>query len=231
MKMLLDAGLLHGHCMTVTGKTIAENLANVPALKAGQDVIRPIENPLKKEGSLVVLNGNLAPEGAVAKMSGLKVTKITGPARVYDSEQLAMDALLADQIKPGDVLIIRYVGPKGGPGMPEMLSVTSAVIGKGLGNDIALLTDGRFSGGTHGFVVGHVAPEAQVGGPIALVQEGDQITIDSETQSLILHVEDAELAKRRAAWQPKEARYPYGILYKYAKMVTSAARGALTDRE
>jgi dihydroxy-acid dehydratase len=230
MKMLLDAGLLHGDCITVTGKTIAENLANVPPLKEGQDVIRPIENPLKKEGSLVVLNGNLAPEGAVAKMSGLKVTKLTGPAKVFDSEQLAMDALLSDQIKAGDIVIIRYVGPKGGPGMPEMLSVTSAVIGKGLGNDIALLTDGRFSGGTHGFVVGHVAPEAQVGGPIALVHEGDIITIDSETQTLHLDVSDEELAKRREAWQPKELRYPYGILYKYAKLVSSAARGALTDR-
>jgi dihydroxy-acid dehydratase len=230
MKMLLDAGLLHGHCLTVTGKTIAENLANVPPLKEGQDVIRPIDNPLKKEGSIVVLYGNLAPEGAVAKMSGLKVTKLTGPARVFDSEQEAMDALLADEIKAGDVLIIRYVGPKGGPGMPEMLSVTSAVIGKGLGNDIALLTDGRFSGGTHGFVVGHIAPEAQVGGPIALIQEGDLVSVDSETQTLHVEVSDEELTSRRATWQAKPSRYPYGVLAKYAKLVNSAARGALTDR-
>jgi dihydroxy-acid dehydratase len=230
MKMLLDGGYLHGDCMTVTGKTIAENLADVPPLKEGQDVIRPLDNPLKKQGSLVVLHGNLAPDGAVAKMSGLKVTKLTGPARVYDSEQAAMDAVLSDEVKAGDVIIIRYVGPKGGPGMPEMLSVTSAVVGKGLGNDIALLTDGRFSGGTHGFVVGHIAPEAQVGGPIALVHEGDIVTIDSETQTLHVQVSDEELAKRKAQWQPKEPRYPYGILYKYAKLVSSANRGALTDR-
>jgi dihydroxy-acid dehydratase len=230
MKMLLDAGLLHGDCMTVTGKTIAENLKDVPPLKEGQDVIRPIDNPLKKEGSLVVLHGNLAPEGAVAKMSGLKVTKLTGPARVFDSEQAAMDALLADQVQAGDVLIIRYVGPKGGPGMPEMLSVTSAVVGKGLGNDIALLTDGRFSGGTHGFVVGHVAPEAQVGGPIAHIREGDIITVDSETQTLSVAISDEEMQARAKDWQPKEARYPYGVLAKYAKLVSSAAEGALTDR-
>lgn len=230
MKMLLDAGLLHGDCLTVTGKTIAENLAEVPPLKEGQDVIRPIDNPLKKEGSLVVLHGNLAPDGAVAKMSGVKVSKLTGPAKVFDSEQEAMDAVLEDKIQAGDVVVIRYVGPKGGPGMPEMLSVTSAVVGKGLGNDVALLTDGRFSGGTHGFVVGHIAPEAQVGGPIALVQDGDILTIDSQTQILHIDVADEELERRRASWEPKPPRYPHGILGKYAKLVSSAHRGALTDR-
>lgn len=229
MKLLLRGGLLHGDCLTVTGKTLAENLEEWPDLKEGQDVIRPLDNPLKATGPLVVLKGNLAPEGAVAKMSGVKMKNITGPARVFDSEQAATEALLADQINKGDVIVIRYEGPKGGPGMPEMLSVTAIVIGKGLGGDVALMTDGRFSGGTHGFVVGHVAPEAQVGGPIALLQEGDMVTIDSETQEISVDLSDAELASRKAAWQEPPLSYTRGVLNKYSRLVSSASKGAVTD--
>ena len=229
MKLLLDAGLLHGDCLKVTGRTIAENLAEQPDLAPNQDVVRPLDNPLRTTGPLKVLRGNLAPEGAVAKISGLKVTRVTGPARVYDSEEAATEALLNDEIKPGDVLVIRYEGPKGGPGMREMLSVTAIVIGKGLGESIALITDGRFSGGTHGFVVGHVAPEAQVGGPIGLLQDGDMVTIDSETGELSVALSDEELQRRAAAWQPPPPKYTRGVLAKYARSVSSAARGAVTD--
>ncbi|NBI28450.1 dihydroxy-acid dehydratase [Chengkuizengella marina] len=229
MKLLLEEGLLHGDCITVTGKTLAENLAELPGLKEGQDVIRPFNNPLKPQGPLVVLRGNLAPEGAVAKMSGVKMKKITGPARVFDSEEAATEALLADKINKGDVIVIRYTGPKGGPGMPEMLSVTAIVIGKGLGGDVALMTDGRFSGGTHGFVVGHVAPEAQVGGPIGLLEEGDLVTIDSETQEIKMDVSEEEMNKRKEQWKERPLRYSRGVLNKYARLVSSASKGAVTD--
>lgn len=229
MKLLLEQGLLHGDCLTVTGRTIAENLAQVQSLAQHQDVVRPFDNPLKPSGPLVLLKGNLAPEGAVAKMSGLKVLRFTGPARVYNSEDEATQAIMEDQIRKGDVLVIRYAGPKGGPGMPEMLSVTAMIVGKGLGEDVALLTDGRFSGGSHGFVVGHVAPEAQVGGPIALLQEGDVITIDSETQEIHMNVSAAQLEKRAASWIEPPLKYRSGVLAKYARLVSSASKGAVTD--
>jgi dihydroxy-acid dehydratase len=200
MKMLLEAGLLHGDCMTITGKTVAENLAEVPAVPpAGQTVIRPIGAPMYARGHLAILKGNLAPEGSVAKITGLKNPSMTGPARVFDDEQSALAAIMARQIKDGDVMVLRYLGPKGGPGMPEMLAPTSALIGQGLGETVGLVTDGRFSGGTWGMVVGHVTPEAHAGGTIALVQEGDSITIDAPTLTLQLNVSDAELARRRAA--------------------------------
>lgn len=230
MKMLLKEGLLHGDCLTVTGKTIAENLANEPdAPSEGQDVIRAFSDPLYTEGHLAILRGNLAEEGSVAKISGLKSIKITGPARVFDSEEECMEAIMGDRIRAGDVLVIRYEGPRGGPGMREMLSPTSAIIGKGLGDSVGLITDGRFSGGTFGLVVGHVAPEAFVGGTIALVHEGDTIELDAETLKLTLHVDDAELARRRAAWVQPEPRYKRGVLAKYAKLVSSASVGAYTD--
>ncbi|MDB5045184.1 MAG: dihydroxy-acid dehydratase, partial [Deinococcus sp.] len=230
MKMLLKAGLLHGDCLTVTGKTIAENLEGEPEEpNAGQDVIRPYDQPLYAQGHLAILRGNLAPEGSVAKISGLKSIKITGPARIFESEEESMHAIMSDQINPGDVLVIRYEGPKGGPGMREMLSPTSAIIGKGLGDSVGLITDGRFSGGTFGLVVGHVAPEAFVGGPIALVHEGDTIELNAETCELTLHVDDAEIERRRAAWVQPEPRYKRGVLAKYAKLVSSAAVGAYTD--
>ncbi len=230
MKMLLKEGLLHGDCLTVTGKTIAENLADEPEEpNAGQDVIRPYDQPLYAQGHLAILRGNLAPEGSVAKISGLKSIKITGPARVFESEEQSMAAIMSDRINPGDVLVIRYEGPKGGPGMREMLSPTSAIIGKGLGDSVGLITDGRFSGGTFGLVVGHVAPEAFVGGPIALVHEGDTIELNAETCELTLHVDDAEIERRRAAWVQPEPRYKRGVLAKYAKLVSSAAVGAYTD--
>ena len=230
MKMLLEAGLLHGDCLTVTGKTVRENLEGVPSTPSvGQDVILPFDKPVYAQGHLAILKGNLAPEGAVAKISGLKQIKIVGPARVFDSEEQAMSAIMGDQIRAGDVLVIRYEGPKGGPGMREMLSPTSAIIGKGLGDSVGLLTDGRFSGGTYGLVVGHVAPEAFVGGPIALIQEGDTITLDGEACVLEVHVSDAELERRRALWVQPEPRYTRGVLAKYAKLVSSAAQGAVTD--
>lgn len=229
MKELLAAGLLHGDCLTVTGKTVAENLAEWPGLRSGQDVVRPLDNPLRATGPLVVLRGNLAPEGAVAKISGLKATRMTGPARVYNSEEEATKALLNDEVKPGDVVVIRYEGPKGGPGMREMLSVTAIVVGKGLGESIGLITDGRFSGGTHGFVVGHVAPEAQVGGPIALLQDGDMITIDSDKGELSVALSEEELARRAAQWEAPPPRYRRGVLAKYTRLVSSAAQGAVTD--
>ncbi|HUN91181.1 MAG TPA: dihydroxy-acid dehydratase [Burkholderiaceae bacterium] len=230
MKTLLANGLLHGDCMTITGRTLAEELAAIPAEpRADQDVIRPYADPLYPQGHLAILKGNLAPDGCVAKITGLKNPSITGPARVFDSEDAAMEAILADRIRPGDVLVIRYEGPKGGPGMREMLSPTSALIGKGLGESVGLITDGRFSGGTWGMVVGHVAPEAYAGGTIALVREGDSITIDAHRLLLQLDLDDAELARRRAAWSPPKPRYTRGVLAKYARLVSSAVRGAITD--
>jgi len=229
MKVLLDAGLLHGDCITITGKTVAENLADVPPLRADQDVIRPIANPMYDEGHLAILKGNLSPEGAVAKITGLKNPVITGPARVFDDEQSALAAIMAEKIKPGDVMVLRYLGPKGGPGMPEMLAPTSALIGQGLGESVGLITDGRFSGGTWGMVVGHVAPEAFEGGLIALVHEGDAITIDAHRLLLQLNVDDAEIARRRAAWQQPAPRYTRGVLAKFARNACTASRGAVLD--
>ncbi|QJR13442.1 dihydroxy-acid dehydratase [Usitatibacter palustris] len=230
MKILLANGVLHGDCMTITGKTVAENLRDVPAEpRKDQDVIRPWSNPMYEHGHLAILRGNLAPDGAVAKITGLKNPVITGPARVFESEPDCMDAILADRIKPGDVLVIRYEGPKGGPGMREMLAPTAALIGKGLGESVGLITDGRFSGGTWGMVVGHVTPEAFSGGPIALVKEGDSITIDAHKLLLQLNVDEAEIAKRRAAWKAPKPRYTTGVLGKYAKLVGTASLGAVTD--
>ncbi|OON60888.1 dihydroxy-acid dehydratase [Massilia sp. KIM] len=230
MKLLLDAGLLHGDCLTITGRSLAEELSGVPSEPpAGQDVIRPLSRALYEEGHLAILKGNLAPEGAVAKITGLKNPAITGPARVFDDEQSAMDVILANGIRPGDVLVLRYLGPKGGPGMPEMLAPTSALIGKGLGESVGLITDGRFSGGTWGMVVGHVAPEAFEGGTIALVQEGDSVTIDAHRLLIQLNVPEEELARRRAAWTRPAPRYTRGVLAKFAALTSSASRGAVTD--
>ena len=230
MKMLLDHGLLYGECLTISGQTIAEILAGIPAEpRADQDVIRPWNKPLYAQGHLAILKGNLASEGAVAKISGVKEPRITGPARVFDSEEACMQAILNRQIQAGDVIVIRYEGPKGGPGMREMLSPTSALIGEGLGDSVGLITDGRFSGGTYGMVVGHVAPEAAVGGLIALVEEGDSITIDADARVLQLNVAEAQLAERRSRWQAPSPRYKRGVLAKYAKLVSSASRGAVTD--
>src|SRR5258706_2056101 len=230
MKMLLAHGLIHGDCMTITGKTVAENLKDVPNEPRGdQDVIRPWSNPMYKQGHLAILKGNLAPGGCVAKITGLKNPSITGPARVFESEPDCMDAILADRIKAGDVLGIRYEGPKGGPGMREMLAPTSALIGKGLGDSVGLITDGRFSGGTWGMVVGHVTPEAFDGGVIALVKEGDSITIDAHQQLVQLEVPEAEIARRRAKWKQPKPKYTTGVLAKYAKLVGSATFGAVTD--
>ena len=229
MKELLDAGLLNGDCITITGKTVAQNLASLPPLRTDQDVIRPVSNPIYAEGHLAILKGNLSPEGAVAKITGLKNPVITGPARVFEDEQSALEAIMAGRIKAGDVMVLRYLGPKGGPGMPEMLAPTGALIGQGLGESVGLITDGRFSGGTWGMVVGHVAPEAYAGGVIALVKEGDSITIDALQLLLHLHVDDAELARRRAAWQQPAPRYTRGVLAKFAKSAASASRGAVLD--
>jgi len=230
MKILLNAGLLHGDCITITGKTLAEELANVPDVpRADQDVIRTIDKALYKEGHLAILKGNLSPAGCVAKISGLKNPVITGPARVFDDEPAAMAAILADKVKAGDVVVMRYLGPRGAPGMPEMLSPTSALIGKGLGESVGLITDGRFSGATWGMVVGHVAPEAISGGTIGLVQEGDSITIDARKLLIQLNVPDEEIARRRAAWKAPEQKYTRGVLAKFAKLASSASRGAVTD--
>lgn len=230
MKMLLEQGLLHGDALTITGQTVAEVLADIPAEpRTDQDVIRPWNNPLYAQGHLAILRGNLATEGAVAKITGVKKPQITGPARVFESEENCLDAILAGKIQAGDVIVIRYEGPKGGPGMREMLAPTSAIIGAGLGDSVGLITDGRFSGGTYGMVVGHVAPEAQVGGTIALVKEGDSITIDAQNRLLQLNVSDAELEQRRALWQPPKPRYTRGVLAKYAKLVSSSSIGAVTD--
>jgi len=230
LKMLLKAGLLHGDCMTITGRTMAEELASVPDTpRADQDVIRPFDRPMYAHGHLAILKGNLAPEGCVAKITGLKNPVITGPARVFDSEPLVMGAIMAKKIKPGDVVVIRYEGPKGGPGMQEMLAPTSALIGQGLGESVGLLTDGRFSGGTWGMVVGHVAPEAYVGGTIALIEEGDSITIDAHKLLLQLNVGDEEIARRRAQWRPPKPRYTRGLMAKYMRLVSTASKGAITD--
>jgi dihydroxy-acid dehydratase len=232
MKILLANGLVDGRCMTITGQTVAELLQKVPEQpRADQDVIRPITDPLYRQGHLAILRGNLATEGCVAKITGLKKTSITGPARVFDSEDAAMEAILGDRIRAGDVIVIRYEGPKGGPGMREMLSPTSALIGKGLGDSVGLITDGRFSGGTWGMVVGHVAPEAYVGGLLALVHEADSITIDADRLLLQLNVAEPELARRRAAWSPPKPRYTRGVLAKFARLVSSASLGAITDQE
>ena len=231
MKILLDAGLLHGECITITGKTLAETLADVPSQpRADQDVIRPISDPMYAQGHLAILKGNLAPEGCVAKITGLKNPVITGPARVFDDEQSALAAIMAKQIVAGDVMVLRYLGPKGAPGMPEMLAPTGALIGQGLGESVGLITDGRFSGGTWGMVVGHVAPEAYAGGTIALVQEGDSITIDAHRLLLQLEVDDAEIARRRAAWKAPAPRYTRGVLAKFAFNASSASLGAVLDR-
>ena len=231
MKMLLDEGLLHGDCLTVTGKTVAENLQGAPAYPPGQDVVRGFDNPIKKESHLVVLYGNLAPTGAVAKISGKEGMRFTGKARVFESEEKALTAILDGTVRKGDVMVIRYEGPKGGPGMREMLSPTSAIMGKGLGKDVALITDGRFSGGSHGFVVGHITPEAYVGGPLAIVKNGDSITIDAEKRQLSLDLPAREIKSRLAKWKPPKPRYTRGVLAKYAKLVNSAHLGAVTDAD
>ena len=230
MKMLLDGGLLHGDCLTVTGKTLAENLADVGSYPAGQDIIRGFDAPIKPDSHLVVLYGNLAPEGSVAKITGKEGLSFTGSARVFESEEESLQAILDGTVVAGDVVVIRQEGPRGGPGMREMLSPTGAIMGKGLGDQVALITDGRFSGGSHGFVVGHVTPEAASGGPIGLVRDGDHITIDAQQRRLELHVDDAELTRRRDAWSPAADKAGGGILRKYAKLVSSASEGAVTTK-
>ncbi|MFC4297286.1 dihydroxy-acid dehydratase [Castellaniella hirudinis] len=231
MKRLLAEGLLHGECLTVTGRTVAANLEACPDLPEGQDVIRGFEQAFSRQGPLIVLRGNLAPEGAIAKMSGVAVKTHTGPARVFDTEADAVDAITHNRINEGDVVVIRYVGPKGGPGMPEMLSASSILVGKGLGEKVALITDGRFSGGTHGLVVGHIAPEAQSGGPIALLAEGDVVTIDAAAQSMMMHVADEELARRKAAFVLRPQTVKRGVLGKFAHNVSCASVGAHTDQD
>jgi dihydroxy-acid dehydratase len=231
MKILLDGGLLHGDCMTITGKTIAETLKDIPSVpRADQDVIKTLANPIYAQGHLAILKGNISPEGCVAKITGLKNPSITGPARVFDSEDDAMAAIMANKIKAGDVMVIRYEGPKGGPGMREMLAPTSALVGQGLGESVGLITDGRFSGGTWGMVVGHVAPEAYVGGTIALINDGDSVTIDAHKLLIQLNVSDEEIAKRRTTWKQPKPRYTRGVLAKYARLASSASKGAVTDR-
>ena len=231
LKMLLDHGLLHGDCMTITGRTMGEELAALnPVRRAEQDVIRPWDDPMYKQGHLAILKGNLAPEGCVAKITGLKNPVITGPARCFDSENETMNAIMEGKVKSGDVVVIRYEGPKGGPGMQEMLGPTAALIGAGLGESVGLITDGRFSGATWGMVVGHVAPEAAVGGPIGLVRDGDLITIDAHKQSITVAVSDEDLARRRAAWQAPAPKYTRGLMAKYVKLVSTSSRGAVTDR-
>ncbi len=230
MKMLLDAGLLHGDCITVTGRSFAENLAQVEPYPQGQDIIHALTQPIKKDSHLRILYGNLAPTGAVAKITGKEGTQFTGRAKVFHSEEESLDKILAGEVEAGDVVVIRYEGPKGGPGMREMLSPTSAIIGKGLGSSVALITDGRFSGGSHGFVVGHVTPEAAEGGPIALVENGDTIIIDAEANQISLDISDEEMEQRRANWKPQPPRYTRGVLAKYAKTVSSASEGAVTDK-
>ncbi|HYV30844.1 MAG TPA: dihydroxy-acid dehydratase, partial [Candidatus Binatia bacterium] len=229
MKMLLDRGLMHGDCLTVTGQTVAQNLKDPPSYPPGQDVVRSFDNPIKKDSHLVVLYGNLAPTGAVAKITGKEGLRFTGQAIVFESEEAALKAILDGTVAKGHVVIIRYEGPKGGPGMREMLSPTGALMGKGLGKDVALITDGRFSGGSHGFVVGHVTPEAFVGGPIAIVKNGDPITIDAEKRTLGLQVPAKEISSRLKKWKQPKPRYTHGVLAKYARLVTSAHLGAVTD--
>jgi dihydroxy-acid dehydratase len=229
MKILLNASLLHGDCITITGRTLAEELGEIPDQpRDDQSVIFPVEKAIYQQGHLAILKGNLSPDGCVAKITGLKNPVITGPARVFDDEMSAMDAILSDKVKAGDVMVLRYLGPKGGPGMPEMLAPTSAIIGKGLGESVGLITDGRFSGGTWGMVVGHVTPEAFVGGTIALVQEGDSVTIDALQQLIQLNVPDDEIARRRASWKQPAPRYTRGVLGKFAVLATPASQGAST---
>ncbi len=229
MKYMLEKGLMDGDCMTITGKTLAENLASNKGLAANQKIIRPVEDPLKPTGHIAILHGNLAPDSSVAKITGKEGSRFRGPARAFDSEEAMLLALEEGRIQRGDVVIIRYEGPKGGPGMPEMLTPTSALVGAGLGNDVALITDGRFSGGSHGFIVGHVVPEAQEGGPIALVQDGDMIVIDAETSSIDVEIDDAEFARRRAAWRQPLPKASRGVLAKYIRCVAPASRGCVTD--
>jgi dihydroxy-acid dehydratase len=229
MKYLLAEGFLDGSTRTVTGRTLAENLANLPGLQPGQKIVRTIDNPIKATGHIRILRGNLAPEGAVAKITGKEGLRFSGPAKVFDSEEGMLEALQRGEIVKGQVVIIRYEGPQGGPGMPEMLTPTSALMGAGLGADVALLTDGRFSGGSHGFIVGHITPEAQVGGPIALVRDGDQITIDAQANRLDVALSDQELARRRAAWKAPPYKTTRGTLHKYIKNVKSASLGCVTD--
>ncbi len=232
MKILLDNGVLHGDALTISGETVAESLKNVPAEPpAGQDVIRPWNRPVHAQGHLAILRGNLAVDGAVAKISGLEALKMTGPARVFESEEEALTAIMGGKIRPGDVIVIRHEGPRGGPGMREMLAPTSAIMGAGLGDNVALITDGRFSGATHGLVVGHVAPEAATGGLIGQVHEGDSVTVDAEARLLSLNVPEAEIQRRRAAWRSPPPRFTRGVLAKYARAVSSASRGAVTDGE
>jgi dihydroxy-acid dehydratase len=229
MKYLLEHRLLDGDCVTVTGRTLAQNLADLPGLEAGQEIIHPLDKPLKASGHIQILRGNLAPQGAVAKITGKEGLRFSGPARVYDSEEDMLRGLEQKQIKKGDIVVIRYEGPKGGPGMPEMLTPTSAIMGAGLGKDVALLTDGRFSGGSHGFIVGHITPEAQEGGPIALVRDGDQITIDAARNELSVALAADELATRRKTWQAPAYKATRGTLYKYIKNVKTASEGCVTD--
>ena len=229
MKLLLAEGLLHGDCMTVTGKTVRENLKDLPVLKPGQEIVRPLSNPIKKTGHIQILKGNLAPDGSVAKITGKEGLRFSGPAKVYDSEEDMLHALERKEIQKGDVIVIRYEGPKGGPGMPEMLTPTSAVMGAGLGKDVALITDGRFSGGSHGFIVGHITPEAQEGGPIGLIRNGDRITIDAEKNLLTVDLSEKDLADRRAAWNMPPYKATRGTLAKYIRLVKSASLGCVTD--
>jgi len=229
MKFLLENNLINGNCLTVTGKTIAENLADVPGLSEGQDVIRTLDNPIKETGHLRILKGNLAPGGAVAKITGKEGETFTGPAKVYDSEEDMLKALEDKQIDKGDVVVIRYEGPKGGPGMPEMLTPTSAIMGAGLGSDVAMITDGRFSGGSHGFIIGHVVPEAQEGGPIALIKTGDIITVNGVTNVINVDLSDEELTLRKESWEMPPYKASRGTLYKYIKNVKSASDGCVTD--
>ena len=229
MKYLLSKGLINGDCMTVTGKTIAENLADLPELQAGQDIFMPLDKPIKESGHIQILKGNLAPGGSVAKITGKEGLKFVGPARVYDCEEDMLAGLENNEIQKGEVVVIRYEGPKGGPGMPEMLTPTSAIMGAGLGKDVALITDGRFSGGSHGFIIGHVVPEAQEGGPIGLIQTGDVITIDANTLELSVDVSDAEMTARREKWVMPAYKATRGTLYKYIKNVKDASQGCVTD--
>jgi len=229
LKYMLKEGMLHGDCITVTGKTLAENLADVPDLAPNQDIIRPVNNPIKATGHIRILKGNLATQGSVAKITGKEGLLFTGPARVFDGEFAANDGIKNGKVKAGDVIVIRYEGPKGGPGMPEMLKPTSAIMGVGLGKSVALITDGRFSGGTHGFVVGHIVPEAQEGGAIALVKDGDSITIDAEQNTLTVAISEEEMAQRKAAWVQPPYKFSQGILYKYIKSVSTASEGCVTD--
>jgi dihydroxy-acid dehydratase len=229
MKYLLEHGLIKGDCLTVTGRTVSENLRDVPGLTAGQTVLHSLDNPIKKTGHIQILRGNLAPGGSVAKITGKEGLQFSGPARVFDGEEDMLHALEEQRIQKGDVVVIRYEGPKGGPGMPEMLTPTSAIMGAGLGNDVALLTDGRFSGGSHGFIIGHIVPEAQEGGPIALVRDGDMITIDAETRSLSVAVSDAEMAQRRGQWTMPPYKATRGTLSKYIRLVKDASEGCVTD--